>query len=134
MGLFSKKTAEDYIKKAMLKFNDAPRNRSGYNDIVDLLYDAQLLEPNNAEIYFLKGWVSNHFNEFTNAIFDTNKAIKLNPNYADAYYTRAYAKTQMKKYTEALEDLDKAISLKPDFKAAIIDRESLITLLDKNLL
>lgn len=132
MGLFSKSTSEDYINKAIEKFFNPHRSQfTAYVEIQDLLYKAEKLDPNNAEIYFLKGWVNNHYDYYENAIIEINKAIKLNSSYPDAYYNRGYAKFQEKDYIGALADYDMAISLKPNFPEAIEDKKTLLILMNK---
>lgn len=132
MGLFSKSTSEEYINKAIEKFFNPHRSPfTSYVEIQDLLYKAEKLDQNNAEIYFLKGWVNNHYDYYDTAIIEINKAIKLKPNYPDAYYNRGFAKFQKNDFTGALADYEMAIRLNPNFSEAIEDKKKLLILMDK---
>jgi len=132
MGLFSKRTSEEYINKAIEKFYKPHHSPfTSYVEIQDLLYKAEKLDQNNAEIYFLKGWVNNHYDYYDNAIIEINKAIRLKPNYPDAYYNRGFAKFQKNNFSGALEDYDFAIRLNPNFAEAIEDRKTLLILMNK---
>ncbi len=134
MGLFSTSTSEDYIKKALEKFYNPHRSRfTSYVEIQDLLYKAEKLDQNNAEIYFLKGWINNHYDYYDNAIAEISKAIKPKPNYPDAYYNRGFAKFQKNNLSGALEDYDFAIHLNPYFTEAIEDRNTLVILMNKKI-
>lgn len=127
MGFFSIKTADDYIKKAMNRMANPHRSSlRNYQIVSDLLDKANQLDPNNFQIYFLKGWLNNHHKYYKLAIIDTNLAIEIKPDYADAYYNRGFAKFQLDDLQGALLDMNKAIELKSDFQEAIEDRKTII--------
>jgi tetratricopeptide (TPR) repeat protein len=130
MGLFSRKSANDYIDMALNLFRSPSVDReSTFRRIKDLLFQAQSLEPRNPDIYMIIGWIDNQFNHFESAISNSTRAIELNPQYADAYYNRGYAKSQLMDYHGAISDFDSAIRINPNFNEAIQDREMIRSML-----
>lgn len=65
---------------------------------------------------------TSHTYDYSEAISDMDKAIKLYPEYAYTYYNRANLYCQSGRMSEALEDYTKAIELNPAFGAAYYNR------------
>ncbi len=66
-----------------------------------------------AELYFYRGTAKHKLEDYTGAIEDYSKTIKLNPQNAYAYNNRGNAKEALKDYKGAIEDCNKAIKLNP---------------------
>ena len=64
----------------------------------------------------------NRNGDFSNAILDTQEAIRLSPDSATAYKTRGYTRQQLGDHASAIEDFTKAISLDPGYVDAYFDR------------
>lgn len=69
-----------------------------------------------AEVYNSRGATKGYLKDFTGAILDFSKAIKLNPKYAVAYYNRGNAKCDLKDCKDGIADYNKAIELNPELK------------------
>lgn len=96
-----------------------------FPDFVGFAYtqrsDVPYLIP-DAEEYFRSGVTARQQGQYSEAIQDFNKAIKLEPDYAKAYYLRAAAYYSKRKHDLAIEDSTKAIELKPDYAKAYLAR------------
>ena len=68
----------------------------------------------DAEEYFRSGSKAGQRGQYSEAIQDLNKALKLEPDYADAYFLRSHAYITQGRHDEAIQDLNKVIELKPD--------------------
>ena len=60
--------------------------------------------------------------DFSGAIANYTKAIKIDPNYADAYINRGLAKDNLEDYYGAIADYNKAIELDPNDAVAYYNR------------
>lgn len=72
------------------------------------------LEPDDADLYSLRGRMSVVLENQENAISDFSKAIKLDPGNSTLYKARGVAHEAMKQHDAATDDLSKAIDLSPD--------------------
>ena len=54
-------------------------------------------------------------NDYSGAIKDLNKSIKLNPKLSNAYFVRGTAKIGLGDYQSAIKDFNQAIELDPKF-------------------
>ena len=93
-----------------------------YKNAIDYFTQALDIEPNNAELYYIRGMVylSNEENE--NAFKDFDKAIDLKFDSAELYYNRGYLNQQQGLYSDAINDYDTAISKKEDYGEAYYRR------------
>ncbi len=86
-------------------------------------YDKAIaLDPENEEIYYLRGVAKSNLGEKGSAMNDFNLALKLDPEYAMVYYEKAYIYLQDQNPEKAIEELDKVIQMKPDMAAAYVSR------------
>ncbi len=60
--------------------------------------------------------------DYTGALKDYSKAIKLNPKDVDAYKNRGYAKFKLNDYTGTVKDCDKSILLNTKYAPAYFIR------------
>ena len=72
--------------------------------------------------YFNSAYTKYGLGDFTGAIQDYSKAIKLDPAYPLAYVNRGLAKDVLGDYTGAIQDCSKAIELNPDHVRAYFNR------------
>jgi tetratricopeptide (TPR) repeat protein len=60
-----------------------------------------------AEKYFESGYENAESKDYSSAIRDYTKAIKLNPNHAEAYNNRGNSYNKLKDYYSAIKDYNK---------------------------
>jgi tetratricopeptide (TPR) repeat protein len=92
---------------------------SRYDDAIADLNAAIELDPDNPELYTLRGQMYLYLYEWDSSLADYNHAIELDPDYADAYYYRAVLyysilQTGVELRTEALADFQHYLDLAPD--------------------
>ena len=73
----------------------------------------QRARAESAEFYYKRGNKKYEVRDYSGAISDYNKAIKINPKDPLGYVLRGRLKWYLKDYKGALKDLDKAIKLDP---------------------
>lgn len=107
-----------------------------FNQAIEIFTVAIDKEPNNPELYYLRGsayygryetlFGTNPYdsdaNDFHQAIVDFTKAIELYPSYAEAYSFRGLTYAAFNEYEKALADYNKAISLKPELAEVYYQR------------
>ena len=100
---------------------------------IELLTNAQINDPNNADILVALGDAYYERDTYPLAIDFYNKALKINPKLASAYFGigRTYTKQarniddidkKQAKYNQALENYDKAISAEANFAEAYYEK------------
>jgi TolB-like protein/Tfp pilus assembly protein PilF len=72
-------------------------------------------QPEMAEAYAVKGYISFMLNDFDKAITDYDKAIDLNPNFAIAYMWKYLALLSLQRFEESFSALEKSLKLDPLF-------------------
>lgn len=77
-------------------------------------------DPNNAELYYLRGISNARLNSPEVALRDFDKALELDSEYAEAYYERGLIHLSMENYGLAGKDFEKAIHLKPKYVNAYV--------------
>ena len=82
------------------------------------------LEQNNVLAYLGRGIYRCHQSQYSEALSDFQKAIKLNPS-AMAYYNQAIAQKQLALKDDALVSLNKALTLQENMIAALYFRGNL---------
>lgn len=73
--------------------------------------EAVTLEPNNPEVYRVKGYVYETKPDFLSAIDNYNESLKINTTYIPAYIGRCHANSLLGLLGNALEDCQKAVDL-----------------------
>jgi tetratricopeptide (TPR) repeat protein len=107
--------------------NENDKANADYNKAIAIYDKAIASNPENAELYLLKGnvWYNkkDHVKTTTydKAIVAYEQAIKLNPNYELAFYNNGLAKVAKGDYKGAIKDFDKVIELKP-YEDAYVSR------------
>jgi putative PEP-CTERM system TPR-repeat lipoprotein len=92
------------------------------NDFVQaeqLLKDAIVLEPDNADSYIRLGDVQRMQNHFSDAEASFSKAVQLAPNNAIAYVNRAGARLALNRDPEAVEDIKIAARYGPNSELVV---------------
>jgi len=133
------KFASKEVKQSILDFNSAtkinPTNGEAYfclgYAILKTDTSKVTIEPFSAaiangyedyQVYYQRAVVRSLKKDFTNAIFDYNKAIEKKPNFALAFYDRGYAKLQTKDFSTALVDFQQASYLDTSIVEAYINQ------------
>jgi Tfp pilus assembly protein PilF len=84
--------------------------KEDYLGAINDLTEAIRLDPNNAELYMVRGVSYTYSGNFEKATEDCNQAIRISPNYADAYLLRGPISLILETQ-KAKEDLNKALTL-----------------------
>jgi len=106
----------DKAKEAALLV-DSARAKANAQDFTGALADldkAVQLQPEQAELYVIRGAVKGGHGDFDQAITDFSKAISLKPAEAEAYGARGMAEHDKGDLTASLADLNKALEIKPE--------------------
>jgi len=82
-----------------------------YDHALDISYQLQKMESQNADGYHLEGMVFQKLNQWEKSIEALEKAIKRNDQKSGFYNLRGFANLQLENLDEAKEDFDKAIDL-----------------------
>jgi tetratricopeptide (TPR) repeat protein len=77
---------------------------------------------NNCIIYHMRGFTYNGLGNYSQAIEDYNRAIKIKPGYLEAYNNRGIAYSGLGNYKQAIEDYDRAIKIKPNYADAYYNK------------
>lgn len=104
--------ANDYMQK--LRETADP---SYYTKIDSLTAQAEKLEPQNGDVYFIEGAVALSRHHFIDALALGQKAVNLNPSNAIYYGVIADAQTELGKNDEAVKTLQTMVDMKPDYSA-----------------
>jgi tetratricopeptide (TPR) repeat protein len=78
--------------------------------------------PSVTVAYYNRGVAKFNAKDFSGAVDDYSKALKLKPDYAEAYKNRGESRARLKDYAGAVEDFDKAIAVNPDDGEAYFNR------------
>ena len=97
--------------------------RGDYKDaIVD--YDVAIdKDPNDAEVYYLRGLARESLEQSEAAIVNFDNAIRLDPEHTKAYYWRGYVKGSLGRYEAAIVDFDVCLIKIPNMRKPIIGVE-----------
>ena len=104
-----KLTPWDYIRQAREK-----GKQKDYSGAVELLNKGLERYPEDADLFFERGYWYGEWGKPEQAVLDYNKAIALKPDDAIAYNNRGNCFSDMGEHDKALADFDKAIELSPD--------------------
>ena len=74
------------------------------------------------DTFHKRGYAKIQLGDFTGAIEDYDKALKLKPKTASIYYNKGDAQYNLENYREAIQDYDKAIEIKPSLAQAYVNR------------
>lgn len=78
--------------------------RKEYTKAIEVLDQAALMSPDDAEIYAHRGQAKHYLNMFKEAIEDYNESVRLQPDYAEVYHLRGLAKGELHDDAGACED------------------------------
>ena len=89
-----------------------------YNQSIYSFEEVAMLNPQDANAWFLKGVALEDLGRWGEALQACDKAIELKPDYPDAWCNKGGALDNLGRYDEALQACDKAIELNPDLDGA----------------
>jgi RNA polymerase II-associated protein 3 len=76
--------------------------------------------------------LSNNYKRFQEAEEDCNKSLTLDPTFVKAYHRRGTARNSLGKLDLAKKDFEKVLSLEPHNKAAQMELERIVKLIDQS--
>lgn len=124
-----KEAMEEFDKVLALKPNSLKHLRTfhemgfgKFKEIISWCEKLIKLNPNNGEIYFIRGSNYLRLEIYQQAIKDISVAIELNPNVPKYYERRGGAYFLIGIYNHAVKDYDKAIELNPTYAEAYFGR------------
>jgi lipoprotein NlpI len=79
-------------------------------------------DPNNADLYNIRGNKYLISKQYNKAILDFNKAIQINPNYKEPYNGLGIAYRNMNDFERAIENYTKALTIDPSYFEAYNNR------------
>lgn len=112
--------AAEYVNRALTY----AENRH-FADAISWLDEALAIDPNDADIWKLRGVYYQSFNNFSDAVASFDKAIAINPRDASLWTIRGGALGMMGRKTEALASFDKALDIDPSYQNARKLKDSL---------
>ena len=87
-----------------------------------VIFNSDWAIAESAEFYYKRGNDKYDAEDYTGALKDYKKAIKINPQYSDAYNNRGNVKLDLNLYKEAIKDYTKAIEFSPQYGDAYYNR------------
>ena len=98
------------------------RAEGRYPEALDVMDQAIIKYPKNAELFTIRGSLRLEQNRLTEALQDLETAAKLDPTNPAILVNRSQAYKGFGRNKDALRDLNRAIELNPDFLAARFNR------------
>jgi tetratricopeptide (TPR) repeat protein len=108
--------ALDWVDKSLALF--AGGKFTDPQKAIEYLNKAIKLQPDAADVYFIRATAYYDLGQPQLAIKDYNEAIRLKPDYASAYYNRGNAYASFRQYERASKDYNEAIHLEPNYAMA----------------
>ncbi|NTU58115.1 MAG: tetratricopeptide repeat protein [Chlorobiaceae bacterium] len=93
-----------------------------YLRAVELINQAIILYPCNAEFYFNRGNALYGLNQNEAAIASYDEATRLRPDHSEAWSNRGLSLKNLNQYEAAVASHDRAIAIKPDYSEAYYNR------------
>lgn len=116
--------ALSYYNKAMAMGIEDPRllykiantnlQYGNYTEAIETLGKAIMLEPENQDLYMLRGQAKMALQLYSEALRDYDKVLEIDPGMARAYANRGFCLMQLGNYQKALENLNKALTITPN--------------------
>ena len=103
---YTERTPSDYKTQGRLAYE-----RGDYKDAISDYDIAIDKNPNDAEIYYLRGLARNSLEQWEKSIDDFDKALHWDSEHTDAYYWRGHGKYNLERYEEVIDDLTCVIRL-----------------------
>jgi len=117
-------TTEDLINQGFKKYE-----KGYYVDAINYFDLAEKIDPENAEIYYLRGLSKFEAENIDGALSDLHIAIGFDDDYADAYYQIGFIQLTQNNLYKAMAAFDKVIEITPDFTEAYVNRGTVRCLL-----
>ena len=111
---FLRRVEEPYTGRSAHEYRELARERFNagkYDEAITYYHRAIDQDSDYAETYYLRGLAKHHNEQYSLAVSDFDKFIRLNSNHVEAYCYRAEAKFGLGDSDGAREDLETALSL-----------------------
>ena len=95
-----------------------------YDEAITDLNEVIRINPQNAEVYIMRGNAKIELGRFEEALADFNEVIRINPQNAGGYGWRGNAKIALGRYDEAISDYNEFIRINPPNAMAYVIRGS----------
>jgi len=102
-------TAKSWIEKG----DDLFVNQSKYSEAINAYDKAIELDPQNADVWYSKGYALDYLDKYNESIEAYDRAIEINPKNEGAWNNKGFTLTQQGKFDEAIKTYDEAISINP---------------------
>ena len=89
------------------------------------------IEPDYAEVWYMKGVVLSELEKYDIAFSYLEKALEINPNYIKAINKQGLILSHQEKYEEAITYFDKALEINPNYIDSLIDKGVVLTRIEK---
>jgi len=125
LNLFNKLTEDDLTIDEKRRFNNLRESEilirkalseKNVNEALNLLNEAELLNPKNPEIYFNKGWIFMNSGQYDNAFQQFTYLIQIESISIRGLIGRAMACFKQKKYRKSLDDIEEILKYNESFE------------------
>ncbi len=97
----------------LIDLGNANLERTFYASAVKAFEAAYRINPDDPEVFLLRGIAYNRLGEYKLAIADFNQVIRMNPEEDEAFYERGSAFGNLNSVTKARDDFSRAIDINP---------------------
>lgn len=105
-------------------------DKGAYQEAIDYFDQAEEIEGDNAELYYLRGICKSMIDDNKAAVQDFDKAVKINPEFAEAYFERGYSYFMLNEAEKAIQSYSEAIRIDPDYGEAYQNRGAVKCMID----
>lgn len=111
-GVHLSSLGEHSVKARMYEFaGKAWRKAGNYDKAIEMYNSGLSISPRSTKLLHSRGCAYGYKEDYSEALADFGKAIKLDPNYKRAYKNRAIIYKRMGNYSDQREDMERFASL-----------------------
>jgi tetratricopeptide (TPR) repeat protein len=105
--------ADDFFIRGIEAFR-----KSNWSVVIEMMEKATQANPKYLRAYVVSGAANFMQNRISNAVNDSDKAIKIDSNYALGHVSKCYFLQELKQFSQALDHCNRAIELSPNLSIA----------------